>query len=87
MKELDQAQTQEVTGGLRCKITWPPIKKPPIKKPPITTLAVGEEGGPVITTLALGEEGPTMTTMAVGEEGSGAVDSGATTDATPLGTF
>ncbi len=35
-----------------------------------TTLALGEEGGPVPTTLALGEEGgPTPTTLALGEEG------------------
>ncbi|TNJ63795.1 hypothetical protein FE784_23245 [Paenibacillus hemerocallicola] len=35
-----------------------------------TTMAVGEEGGPIYTTQAVGEEGgPIYTTQAVGEEG------------------
>jgi hypothetical protein len=36
----------------------------------MTTLALGEEGGPIYSTLAVGEEGgPIMTTFALGEEG------------------
>jgi len=54
MKELDQQQTELVSGGLR-------------KRPPVTTLALGEEGGDV-TTLAVGEEGGVATTLAIGEE-------------------
>lgn len=85
MKELNQAQTEEVTGALRLKFTWPIFKKP-IKKPPITTLAVGEEGGPIITTLALGEEGGGVaTTLAIGEEDGGTAVSAEGTSA--LGSF
>ena len=35
----------------------------------MTTLAIGEEGGPVITSKSLGEECGTITTLAQGEEG------------------
>ncbi len=67
MKELDQSQTDQVTGALHIK--WPPFKKPPV----ITTLALGEEGGGHVTTLRVGEEGggPVITTLAIGEEGPG----------------
>jgi hypothetical protein len=81
MKELNQVQTEEVTGGLILK-----CPRLPIKRPPITTLAVGEEGGGITsmmvgeedkaTTLAVGEEGGgTVTTLAIGEEGGGTVSS------------
>ncbi|MCY1076207.1 hypothetical protein [Archangium lansingense] len=41
-------------------------------RPDVTTMAVGEEGGPV-TTMATGEEcgGPILTTLAIGEETGG----------------
>lgn len=62
MKELDQNQTEEVSGAriFQC------FKKPPV----ITTLALGEEG-PRMTTMVVGEEDPVITTLALGEEGGG----------------
>lgn len=47
-----------------------PLFVAPVDPGHATTMAVGEEGGPIYTTLAVGEEGgPIYTTMAVGEEG------------------
>ena len=47
-----------------------PLFVAPIDPGHATTMAVGEEGGPIYTTMALGEEGgPIYTTLAVGEEG------------------
>ena len=47
-----------------------PLFVAPIDPCHATTMAVGEEGGPIYTTMALGEEGgPIYTTLAVGEEG------------------
>ena len=67
MQNLKPEQTDQVTGAVRsCNLGSNG------KRPPITTLAIGEEGGPIVTTMAVGEEGgPILTTMMVGEEGGG----------------
>jgi hypothetical protein len=80
MQDLDKDQTEHVSGALR-------IKLPPIKKPPVTTMAIGEEGGPIVTSMYVGEEGgPILTTLALGEEGGGGITP-VTTTTSALGSF
>lgn len=47
-----------------------PLFVAPVDPGNATTMAIGEEGGPIATTQAVGEEGgPIATTFAIGEEG------------------